>query len=194
MAAVEWLVGVADFAQLLDADAAGQAMKFLGEREHQRDGELGAGDIGAAADGEHLDAFGSAGVGVDVAGAEAVFLHDAQLAAGGKLLVADAQRFDHQRGTARQCRAHLALRLDEPHLTREKPPDAGAHALAVAVEIGLVVGEEIGIGGGALGRRIRIEHDADDAQERPSSTTRAPSASTGRNSERTHGARGSRSS
>src|SRR5262249_51116146 len=42
---------------------------------------------------------------------------------------------------------------------------AGAHPLAVAIEIGLVVGEEIGVGGGALGRRVRVEHNADDAQE-----------------------------
>src|SRR5262249_49890432 len=41
VAAVERFVGVAGFAQLIDADAAEEAMKFLGEREHQRDGELG---------------------------------------------------------------------------------------------------------------------------------------------------------
>jgi len=34
VAAVERLVGVAKFAQLLDADAADEAMQFLGEREH----------------------------------------------------------------------------------------------------------------------------------------------------------------
>ena len=44
-------------------------------------------------------------------------------------------------------------------------PLARAHARAIAVEIRIVMGEEVGVGGIALGRGRRIEHDADDAQE-----------------------------
>src|SRR5262249_30777515 len=60
---------------------------------------------------------------------------------------------------------HLGLRLDEPHLARKKLAHAGAHASAIAIEIGLVVGEEIGVGSDALGGRVGVEHDADDAQK-----------------------------
>ncbi len=46
-----------------------------------------------------------------------------------------------------------------------RPGDFGAHARAVVVEVGLMR-EEIGEGGVALGRRVRIEHDLEHAQER----------------------------
>ncbi len=75
------------------------------------------------------------------------------------------QRFHDQRRASRQRRAHLLLRVDQPHLARKQCTDARAHARAIAREIGLVVREEIGKGGDALRRCIRIEHDADDAQE-----------------------------
>jgi hypothetical protein len=57
------------------------------------------------------------------------------------------------------------LRFDEPHLAWEKLAYARAHALAVAGEIGLVVGKKIGKRGGALAGGVGIEHHADDAQE-----------------------------
>ncbi len=145
---------VADRGQLFGADAAGEAMQLLGEREHQRDGELGAGDIGAAPDGQHLDAFRGTGGEVDVARLEAVLLHDSKCAAGGKLGLADLERFDDQGGAAGQCRAHSSCALDQPHLARKELPGPRTHAPAVVIEVGLVVGEEIGVGRVTFGRGV----------------------------------------
>ena len=62
---VERLVGMACFRELADGDAADKAVKLARLRQHQRERVLGAGDVGAAADGEHGHAAFGAGGGVD---------------------------------------------------------------------------------------------------------------------------------
>ena len=165
MAAVERLVAVADRRELLGADAVHHALHLLGERQHQHEGDFRAGDVGAPADGEHLDAARLAGAGVDVARAGAELLHRHEVAADGEIVASDRQRFDDQRLAAGKLQPHLLRGVDEPHLRRIERRRARTDALAVALEVALVVGEEIREGRDALLRRRRIEHDADDAQE-----------------------------
>ena len=135
------------------------------ERQHEHERDLGAGDVGAAADREHLDAAGGTGRGVDTAHAQTVGLHRGEPWGGGDFLRSERERFDDCRAAAGQRRAQLFLRPDQPHFGRIKPRHARTHAAAPAGEVGLVMGEEIGVGGNAVGRRAWVEHDADDAQK-----------------------------
>ena len=76
VAAVERPVGMAFLGELRAADAADHAVELARLRQHQRERVLGAGDVGAAADGEHGHAAFGAGGGVDAGDAGAVFLHE----------------------------------------------------------------------------------------------------------------------
>jgi hypothetical protein len=75
------------------------------------------------------------------------------------------ERLDDQAARAGQICTHVLRRFDQPHPAGEKRADARAHARAIPVEIRIVMGEEVRVGGIALGRGRRVEHDADDAQE-----------------------------
>ncbi len=165
VAAVERLVDIALGRELLGTDPSGQAMHLLGQRQHQRDRNLGAGDVGTAPERHELDAARRAGRGIDVARHGAIFLHHDEIGSGGELCRPHRQRFDDQAARLGQVRAHVLGGFDEPHLARKERADALAHARAIAVEIRLVMGEEVRIRGMALGRGRRIEQDADDAQE-----------------------------
>src|SRR5262245_38311481 len=61
--------------------------------------------------------------------------------------------------------ARISLCVSTSRTSRGKSLPTRAHASAIAIEIGLVVGEEIGVGSDALGGRVGVEHDADDAQK-----------------------------
>src|SRR5262249_5188582 len=99
MAPVEPLVAIAGRRELLAASADDEAMVLRGHREHHRERKLGIGDVGAPAYGQDLDAPGGACGEFDVTRLRAVFLHHAQVAAGGKLSLADTERLDHERAT-----------------------------------------------------------------------------------------------
>ena len=159
------LVGEADLREALDGDAALQLVDAPRQHQHQRQRQLGAGDIGAAADGKHRDAARCAGGSVDAAQVDAVFLHRLEAGRRGELAGADREAFDDQRGAVGEVGAQLVLCFDEAHLGRVEPGAVRANARAPAVEIGIVVGEKIGIGRVALAARIGIEHQRHDAQE-----------------------------
>src|SRR5262249_56189409 len=102
---------------------------------------------------------------MDVARERTEFRQHGEIAAGGKLLFPHLKSFYNQRAGTGQGRAQLLWRGDDAHLGRKQIADAFAHARNVAVEVRLLMGEEVGEGGVALGRGARIEQDADHAQE-----------------------------
>ena len=164
MPPVERLVDMADLREPGDGDAADEAVELARLRQHQRQRVLGAGDVGAPADGEHGHVARGAGGSVDRRGREAVFLHEFQLRCGGKLLASEGKRLDRCATRLGECGAQFLLRLDQLHPRRKQPRDRRAYARAVVVEIGLVR-EEILESRVALGRRVRIEHHLQHAQE-----------------------------
>ena len=153
-AAVERLVDIALGGECFGTDAPGQAMHLLGERQHQRDGNLRAGDIGAPAEGQHLDAARRTGRGVDIAGHDPVFLYRNKIGADGELGRPDRQRFDDQAAGAGQVGVQVLGCVNEPHPAREQRTDAPAHARAIAVKIRIVMGEEVGVGGARSGEVV----------------------------------------
>jgi hypothetical protein len=126
---------------------------------------LGAGNVGAAADVQHRHAALGAGAGIDAAERESVFLDEFQIRRGGKLRAANGQRLDRNAARVGEHGAQFLLGIDQLHPGREQARHPGAYPRAIVVEV-CVVGEEIGKGGVALGRRVGIEHDLQHAQER----------------------------
>ena len=113
----------------LDGDQAVEFVELPRQHQHQAEGMLGAGDVGAAPQREQLDAFLGAGGGVDVAQARAEFLHDLEPARRGKVIPLDAKRLDHQRDAVLEVRAHLGLGRHHPHLGGiESRPSLAARA------------------------------------------------------------------
>src|SRR5439155_26727392 len=86
MSAVERFVSKFRSRKPLDADQPVAAMDASCQREHQREGVLRAGDIGAPPHAENLDAGSDAGRDIDVAQHAAVFVNDLQLGGAAKLL------------------------------------------------------------------------------------------------------------
>ena len=162
---VERLVGIAFRGKLRGGDQPDHAVELARLHEHQRKCVLGAGDVGAAADVQHRDAALGAGGGVDAAEPEAVFLDEFQIRRRGKLRAADGQRLDRNAARRAERAAQLVLGVDQLHPRREQARRPGAHLRAVVVEV-CVVGEEIGKGGVAFGRRVGVERDLQHAQER----------------------------
>ena len=137
----------------LDAFDGHQAVEFVElarQHQHQAEGVLGAGDVGAPPQREQLDALLGAGGGVDVAQARAEFLHDLEPGRGREVIAADAERLDHQRDAVLEVRAHLGFGRHHPHLGGIESRRALPHALAPAGEIRLVGRHEIGEGRAAL--------------------------------------------
>ena len=166
MAAVERAVRIADLGKLLDADAAVEPVQLLGQHQHQAERGLGAGDVGAPADGEHLDVALRAGVGVDLADHEAVFVDRHKILCGRDIVARDGKRFHDQTMGIRDGAAQLVGRGDEPHLRRHEIFGPRPHAIAPAVEIRHVVSEKIRVSRAPLGARGRIEDERHDARER----------------------------
>ena len=162
---VERLVGIALRGKLRGGDEPDHAVELARLHEHQRDGVLGAGDVGATADGQHRHAALGAGGGVDAAEPESVFLDEFQLRRRGKLRAANGQRLDRNAARLGERVAQLVLGIDQLHPGREQPRRPGAYPRAVVVEV-CVVREEIGKGGVTFGRRVGVEHDLQYAQER----------------------------
>ena len=98
------------------------------------------------------------------AGARPYFCTNFSFGRRGELFAADGERLDRHAARIGERRAQFLLRLDHPHAGREQAGDRRAHARAIVVEIGLVR-EEIRERRVALGRRVRIEHDLQHAQE-----------------------------
>ena len=165
MAAVERLVGMAERGERLGADAALQFVDAPRQHQHQGERQLGAGDIGAAAQGQHGDILGGAGRAIDAAQIDAVFLHRLEPRRRRKLIGADRKRLDDQRIGVGKIVAQRVLVFHHPHFGRIKLWHPLPQFDAPAVEIRLVMGEEIRISRAALVARLRIEHDLDHAQE-----------------------------
>jgi hypothetical protein len=59
----------------------------------------------------------------------------------------------------------VTLPRDQTHVGRKKTPGPRAQSLAPALEVGLVMGEEIGESASSLRQRGRIENDLDQPRE-----------------------------
>ena len=97
VAAVERPVGALFGLDALDGDEAVEFVELARQHQHQPEGVLGAGDVGAAAQRQKLDALLGAGGGVDVAKPRAEFLQHLEPGRRGEIVAADAKRLDHQR-------------------------------------------------------------------------------------------------
>ena len=149
--AVERPVGAARGLDAFDGDEAVELVELARQHQHQPEGVLGAGDVGAPPQREQLDALLGAGGGVDVAQPGAEFLHDLELAAPRQDRRASTRNNSTTSATQSvQIGAHLGFGRHHPHLGGIEPWRALPHALAPAGEIRLVGRHEIGEGGAAL--------------------------------------------
>jgi hypothetical protein len=88
-------------------------------------------------------------------------LHDPQVGRGIELTLSDLQPLDNEANCRAQIAQQVTLPRDQTHRSKKKTPDPRAQSLAPALEVGLVMGEEIGESALSLRQRGRIENDLD---------------------------------
>ena len=147
----------------LDAGQTVDAVDASREREHQRECMLRAGDIGAPAHSENLDAGSNAGRDIDISKEGAVLVNDLELRRASKLRRSHGEGFDDQGAGGRKLGAQLRRGGHETNLAGIEPSCARSEVIAPARKIRLVGRHEVGKSGASFLRRRGIKHHTDQA-------------------------------
>ena len=157
-------VCVTELLQTFNRDLPRETMQLFGQREDQRHGVFGHRDIGATALSLDHHAACRARRQIDIVGARAEFMNEAQMRREGQLGGTHRHALDHQGRRLRQRRVQRCRGIHQPDVARKHPGHACARG-GKPVVLFNVVRHIVIEHGEALGRGRRIQQHLQKTQD-----------------------------